>query len=241
MAQQMASDVVNSAHVLARFIAAEFNGGGQRFHHANPHLRQLLRLPQKLILLPRHLRAQPPPGFEQFHYAFHAPAHDIRHHRLGNYVHHAQRIGFLHRRVAGIRRDQKYRRLLRKALLRQMPHQFQAVHFRHHHIQQHRAERVRVRADPLPAFSAVFRLQNGIVRLENVGQNGPVDRVVIHDQHDGFSLSVPHALPPFPARRPRGLRAPAQSFARSGSIVPPESAWKHGHPCPRAWFYRYLL
>ena len=70
--EQVPGDVVDAADVVARFLAAEFNGGGERFDHALVEANDLLRLREQLRLLALDRSAQALSGLKELDDALHA-------------------------------------------------------------------------------------------------------------------------------------------------------------------------
>ena len=196
-AQQQAGDIVDAADMLARFVTAELDGGGERLHHAHAHFGQLLGLIQKLVPLAFHLRAQQLPRGKQLHHRLHPPAHHKGHHRLCDHVHDAQIIGLLHGVVAGVGGDEEHRHHRREPALAQGAKQLDAVHPGHHHVQQDGTQGAVRLLDQLQRLQAVLRFEDVVVRLKNICQNGTVQLFVVHDEERVFfcrahvSISLP--------------------------------------------------
>ena len=188
--QQAAGNVMQAADMLARLVAAELNGGGERLHHAHAQLRHLLRLQQQLIPLPLHLRAQKTAGPEQLHHRIDTADHKEGHHGLENHVHHAELIRLPHGGAARLRGNQEHRNPRGEPAGVQLPEHLDAVHAGHHHVEQNGPQAVAARLDHAQALQTVRGLENGILRAEEIGQDGPVDLLVIHNQNRLFPRAV---------------------------------------------------
>ena len=182
LGKEREGNVVDAAHMAAGFLAAEFNGGGQRFHHPLRKADNLLRLHEQAGLLTLHYAAEPPPRLEQLDDGLHPPQHHKRRHRLADDVHDAELVGLFGHLAVGIRRDEEDRRLRGEAVLVQAAQHFDAVHLRHDDVQQHGAETAGLLPDHLQAGAAVGRLRNLVVRGKNPLQDGAVDRIVVDDE-----------------------------------------------------------
>ena len=196
IAQHITGDIPDPAYMLSRFIASEFDGGGQCLHHTHTHFCQFSGLKQQLVPLPLHLRTQQGSGMKELHHRVHPPSDHIGDHRLGDHVHHPKGIGLLHSSRSRVRSNQKDRNLLQNGpLLLQMSQHLQAVHGRHDHIQQDRADGLLMFLQQLQALLAVLRLQYSEFIPENIGQYGTIDLIVVH--HKEHSLCPAH-LPSLP-------------------------------------------
>ena len=71
-----------------------------------------------------------------------------------------------------------------------MPQHLQTVHLRHDHIQQHSAQGVLLRQNGPESLPPVLRLFNGVVCGEEVGENLPVDLIVVHNQEGVARFAV---------------------------------------------------
>lgn len=112
--------------------------------------------------------------------------------------------------AAGLGGDEKHGKRFQPALLLQLPQDAQAIHHRHHHIQQYGAHMVPQGMQLFQTLLAIFCLCDGIVVGKDVFQNGPVEVTVIHDQDGirrfGRSLAavaffLGHSCAPFKNRR----------------------------------------
>ena len=181
--EQGAGDVVDAADVLARFLAAELNGRGQRLDHAAVQRDDLFGLGQQVGLLQLHHVAQPLPRAEQFHHRLHPPQHHIGDHRLADDVHHPQGVGLLHDAAGSLSRDEKDGDLFQQAPLRQSVQHLDAVHLGHDNVQQDGAQAVLLFQNGLEPRAAVRGGGRGVIRAENRFEDRAVDRIVVHDQH----------------------------------------------------------
>ena len=192
--QKKFRDVVDAVDVLAGLAVAELDGRRQRLDHTHVQIHDLLGLFQQLRLLDLHHMAQPAPGLVEFDHRLHPPQHHIRDHRFADDVYHAQLVGFLHHAAAGLRGDQKHRQAAQHVGLFQMPQHLDAVHLRHHHVQQHRAQFLRPGQDHLQPLFAVCGLLNGVMGRKNISQDTSVHLVIIHHQkgggHSGCEIRV---------------------------------------------------
>ena len=236
--QQVTGDIVNPADVLPGLVASELNGSGQSLHHTHAHGSQLFGLLQQLFPLPFHFRTQPLSGPEQFHHRVHPTLYHIRHHRLANHVHDAQGVGLLNGGIILGRCNQEKGHLLGEALPVHPAKHFNAIHFRHHHVQQHCAQAVTQVLDSLQSLFAVLRLYNLVIRLKDVGQNGPVDLFIVYNQYSFFSgLSHDSRLLLRSGSGNWGKRIPSAS-AWSGSAPKYPEALPHGHSFLPWWFWQ---
>ena len=180
--EQLPGDALQPAHMVAGLAAAELDGRRQRSDHAVAQLDDPAGLGQQGILLALHHAVQPPPGPEQLHHAAHPALHQIGHHRLADHVHHAQAVGLLLHVVAGLGGDHEHRHLTGDALLMQPAQHLEAVHFGHHHVQQHGAQPPRICQNTFQPLAAVFRLLDAVLPGKYIFQNRPDHLVVVHDE-----------------------------------------------------------
>ena len=186
MLQQHARQLVDIAHMRAAFLVAEFHDMAENINHNMTGLLFFF----VLLLQKRHQRLLL--GVKQ-HGIQHAALHNARIKRTVDIICRTHLVSLTDGADAFITGDNNNRHLINQMRVIHLLQHLEAVHHRHHDIEQHERDIFFLLAHDVHSFQTVFCFDNIIFILQNFLQQEAVHLRIINNQHVFLLLVIQNA------------------------------------------------